>query len=173
MFGRISNLYKPLKKVDIDQNKSHLLLKNTKVSLVLLRPYDLVQLGALIGSGSEDILIWTGKTIGKNLCQALQEATKEKKREKLIANVLDTLSSLGFGKFSFNYKEGASATIKVSNPISSAIKDKNDAKVLCSLYNGLFMGMFSGSGVEVDGTEKECILNGQANCVFDYTFEVD
>ena len=171
MFGRFSNLYKPLKKIDVDQNKFHIYLKGTNVKLVLLRPYDLVQLGALVGSGSEDILIWTGKIIGKNLCQAIQDSSKEKKREKLLGSVLETLSSMGFGRFSMSYKEGKNATIKVSDPISSAIKDKGDAKVLCDLYNGLFNGMFTATGIDVEGNEKECILKGNPNCIFEYQFE--
>jgi predicted hydrocarbon binding protein len=172
MFKKFSINFKGLKNVTIDTQKSHLMLKGTKIPLVILRPYDLVQLGALVGSGSEDILIWTGKIIGKNLCQSLQESNQIKKREKLIDLVLENMSSLGFGKFNVDYKEGKNCIIKVSNPISNTIKDKSDAKVLCNLYNGLFIGMFSGSGIEVEGEEKQCVLTGSPECVFEYKFEV-
>jgi predicted hydrocarbon binding protein len=171
MFNRFSITFKGLKNIAIDTQKSHLTLKGSNYPLVILRPYDLVQLGALVGSGSEDILIWTGKSIGKNLCQAVMEINKIKKRDKLIQAVVETLSNLGFGKFSINYSEGKSCIIRVSNPISSAIKDKNDAKVLCNLYNGIFIGMLSGSGVEVDGEEIECVLEGKKECVFEYKFK--
>jgi predicted hydrocarbon binding protein len=163
-------MYKGLKKVTIDPDKSHLTLKGTDFPLVILRPYDMVSLGALVGSGSEDILIWIGKTIGKNLSIALQSG-KIKKREKLILLTLDMLSNLGFGKFSMKYAEGKSAKIHVQSPISNEIKDKKDAKVLCNLYNGLFIGIFSGTGVDVDGDEKECVLEGKRECVFEYEFE--
>jgi predicted hydrocarbon binding protein len=172
MSVKFSNLYKSLKKVTTDPNKSHIIIKNTNIPLILLRPYDLVQLGALIGSSSEDILIWTGKTIGKHLTQVLQESTKEKKHEKLIENILDTLNSMGFGKFSLSYKEGQKASIKVTNPISVSIKEKSDAKVLCNLYNGLFIGIFSGLNINVEGVESECVLDGKSSCIFDYKFEV-
>lgn len=173
MFGRFQNLYKPLKRIDIDQNKSQIILKGTRVNLVLLRPYDLVQLGAIVGSGSEDILIWTGKSIGKNLSQALQESTKEKKREKLIQNVLDTLNSLGFGKFNLTYKEGVEVIFRVSNPLAATpgLKDKADNRVLCDIYNGIFIGILAGSGVDVEGGEEECVLDGKPNCVYKYKFE--
>lgn len=169
MSSRFSISFKGLKNVVIDPEKSHLSLKGTNFPLVILRPYDLVQLGALVGSGSEDILIWTGKIIGKNLCQALQEKMQIKKREKLIELVLENLSYLGFGKFSLDYKEGKESTIKVSTPISNTIKDKNDAKVLCNLYNGIFIGMFSGSGIDVEGEEKQCALSGHNECIFNYS----
>ena len=133
MFKKFSMNFKGLKNVTIDTQKSHLILKGPKIPLIILRPYDLVQLGALVGSGSEDILIWTGKIIGKNVCQSLQESNQIKKREKLIELVLENLSFLGFGKFAVDYKDGKSCTIKVANPISNAIKDKVDAKVLCNL----------------------------------------
>jgi predicted hydrocarbon binding protein len=169
MFGRLS--YKGLKSVASDTAKSHLMLKGTNFPLIILRPYDMVQLGALVGSGSEDIIIWIGKTIGKNLCNAMQNE-KIKKREKLIELILETLTDLGFGRFSMSYKENVSVLINVNNPISSAIKDKKDAKVLCNLYNGIFIGMFSASGVEIEGEEQKCVLNGDKECSFNYRFEV-
>jgi hypothetical protein len=64
MFSKL--LSKGLKNIAIDSKKSHIYLKETDFSLVIIRPYDLVQLGDLVGSGSEDILVWAGKTIGKN-----------------------------------------------------------------------------------------------------------
>jgi len=170
MFKGFSINFKGLKNVTVDPQKSHLILKGTNLPLVIMRPYDLVQLGALVGSGSEDILIWTGKIIGKNICQAIQESNQIKKREKLIETVLENLSLLGFGKLSADYKEGKQCIIKVANPISNTIKDKNDAKVLCNLYNGLFIGMFSGSGIEVEGQEKQCALSGHNECIFEYIF---
>src|SRR6056297_208997 len=132
-------------KIIRDSEKSHLTLKDQNFPLVILRPHDLVQLGALVGSGSEDILIWTGKNIGKKITNVLQNIVKKSnKREKLIDKVLDTLSLFGFGEFVFSYSKGDKVTIKVSNPISTVIKDKKDAKVLCNLYNGIFTGILSG-----------------------------
>ena len=171
MFGRVSFLYKGLKEVAIDQEKSQLRLKGTKFPLVLLRPYDLVQLGALVASGSEDILIWVGKTIGKDLSKALQSTGDFKKKEKLVQNILETLSHFGFGKCTLvNFDEGKGSTIKVFSSISADIKDKSDAKVLCNLYNGIFIGMFSSCGLDVEGEEKECILKGNPQCTYQYKF---
>ena len=59
-------------KIIRDSKKSHLTLKDQHFPLVILRPHDLVQLGALVASGSEDILIWTGKNIGKKITNVLQ-----------------------------------------------------------------------------------------------------
>ena len=169
MFGRV----KGLKNISVDSEKSHLTLKKTNFPLVIMRPYDLVQLGAMAANGSEDILIWIGKRIGKNLAVAVQKNKNEKKREKLIKSILETLSQMGFGEFDLNYNEGEVAKISVANPISNEIADKEDARVLCNLYNGLFSGMFSGTGVEVEGDEIECRLDGQKKCVFEMKFEED
>ena len=72
------------------------------------------------------------------MCQSLQESNQIKKREKLIELVLENLSFLGFGKFAVDYKDGKSCTIKVANPISNAIKDKVDAKVLLVIVEWTF-----------------------------------
>ncbi len=162
----------PKIKIARDLKNSHLTIKDQDFPLVILRPDDLVQLGALVASGSEDILIWTGKNIGKKITNTLQNVMKKKKsRDKLIEFVLDALSNLGFGEFDLKYSKGKEAIIMVNNPISTTIKDKQDANVLCNLYNGIFMGMLNGTGLQVEGEEIECVLKGAKQCVYKYIFE--
>ncbi len=172
MFKGIGNIFKSYKGVAVDPKQSHLTIKNTDLSLVLLRPYDLVYLGELVGSGSEDILILVGKNIGKKICVEIEKRDAPKKLEKKYQAVLETFMNMGFGKFTLKFDEYKSATIKVKDPISNTIKDKNEARVLCNLYNGLFLGMFSQDS-EADGEEKQCVLNSTPEkhfeeCVFEY-----
>jgi hypothetical protein len=171
MFKGVGNIFKSYKGVAVD-SQSHLTIKNTDLNLVLLRPYDLVYLGELVGRGSEDILILVGKTIGKRICVEIEKRDNIKKLEKKYQTVLDTFMTMGFGKFNFKFDEFKSATIKVKDPISNTIKDKNEARVLCNLYNGLFLGMLSQDS-DAEGIEKQCILNSTAEktydeCIFEY-----
>src|SRR5271157_1606792 len=123
MFGRFGLLYKGLKEITVDSNKSHLYLKGTKLPLIILRPQDIVDLGELVGSGSEDILIWIGKTIGKALCKAVQEKDKPSTRQKLIDTVVKYLTNFGFGTVAIdNYLEAQEVTISVKEPLEEKVE---------------------------------------------------
>ncbi|MHA1897928.1 MAG: hypothetical protein ACTSU2_11085, partial [Promethearchaeota archaeon] len=134
MFNRL--LTKGLKSVSFDSKRAHIYLKSTDFALVIMRPYDLVQLGDLVGSGSEDILIWTGKAIGKSLCQNIQEKKKPKTRKKLFEELLVNLMNLGYGKFELEYIENKSVKIKVFNSLIKEMKEEEEAHLICNLYNG-------------------------------------
>ncbi|MHA1350155.1 MAG: hypothetical protein ACTSPZ_04870 [Promethearchaeota archaeon] len=44
------------------------------------------------------------------------------------------------------------------------------AKNLCLLYQGIFNSIFDILGIEVDGSEEECVLTGGEKC--SYKFEL-
>ncbi|MHA1339879.1 MAG: hypothetical protein ACTSRZ_00325 [Promethearchaeota archaeon] len=148
MFGRI--ISKGLKNITIDSKRSHIFLKDTNFSLVIMRPYDLVQLGDLVGSGSEDILIWTGKTIGKTLCNNIRQKNKVKTRKKLFEILLNNLTNLGYGKFKMTYIEGKKVDIIVENSIVQEIHNNEDAILIKNLYNGIFLGAFISAGADIE-----------------------
>lgn len=167
MFGRL--LSKGLKNVSIDSKKSHIFLKDTNFSLVLMRPYDLVNLGDLVGSGSEDILIWTGKSIGKSLCTNIQQNNKVKTRKKVFEILIDNLMNFGYGKFKMDYLEGKSVKIEITSSIADEIKEKEDALLIKNLYNGIFIGAFNSTGIEVE--EKGVVeISKNKPMVFNYEF---
>jgi len=39
------------------------------------------------------------------------------------------------------------------------------------LYNGIFIGMLNGTGLQVDGGEKKCVLEGSNKCIYEYEFK--
>jgi len=147
MFRRLST--KNLKNIALDSEKSHIYLKDTDFSLVIMRPYDLVQLGDLVGSGSEDILIWTGKTIGKALCKNIQENRKIRSKRQLFQELLVNLTNLGYGKFEMSYIEKQSVTISVFNSIMQDIPNKQDSTLISNLYNGIFIGSLNFAGADL------------------------
>jgi len=160
---------KGLKNITIDSKRSHIFLKDTNFSLVIMRPYDLVQLSDLVGSGSEDILVWTGKIIGKSLCNNIQQKENIKTRKKLFELLLNNLTNLGYGLFSMIYVEGKKVEIQVENSLIKEITNEEEALLLRNLYNGIFLGAFSAAGTNVE--EKQVnIPRNDDKLKFEYQF---
>jgi hypothetical protein len=167
MFGR--RLSKGIKNIAIDPIKSHIFLKDTTFSLVIIRPYDLVQLSDLVGSGSEDILIWTGKNIGKSLTtKILSQKKKIMLREKLIEELMTNLTNLGYGKFKIRYGEGQKVKIEITNSIVQEIDDKEEAKLIINFYNGIFIGFFNSTGIDVEMLESLYSIDKEPIIHFEY-----
>ena len=167
MFGR--RLSKGIKNIAIDPIKSHIFLKDTTFSLVIIRPYDLVQLSDLVGSGSEDILIWTGKNIGKSLTtKILSQKKKIMLREKLIEELMTNLTNLGYGKFKIRYGDGQKLKIEILNSIVQEIDDKEEAKLIINFYNGIFIGFFNSTGIDVEMLESLYSIDKEPIIHFEY-----
>ncbi|GAB4305834.1 MAG: hypothetical protein Kow0069_02100 [Promethearchaeota archaeon] len=168
MFGRFKFLYKGLKNVTIDSKHSHIYLKDTNLPLIILRPWDIIQLGELVGSGSEDIIIWIGKTIGKSLCAAVKEKDDPKTRKELLEDILSYLEQFGFGRFSIEkYLEAKQVVIAVDSPLEEGLEG---GEIIQNLYNGVLCGVFEESGLEVEGILKEHVLAGGERDVFEFNF---
>ena len=168
MFRRLSS--KNLKNIALDSEKSHIYLKDTDFSLVILRPYDLVQLGDLVGSGSEDILIWTGKTIGKALCKNIQENRKVKSKKQLFHELLVNLTNLGYGRFEMNYLENERVKISVFNSIVQEMTNPQDISLISNLYNGIFIGSLNFAGADVFTKSISASSLEGTPSVFEYEF---
>jgi len=148
MFKRLSGVTKALKDIVIDG--SHIKLKKTDMNFIIMTPSDLVQLGDLVGGGSEDVLLWIGKTVGAELAETINARDGVKKPKKSITNILNSITYMGFGDLKIkSLKEGKSATIEVTNPICLNVENKADAKSLENLYLGLFIGVFKVFGWEI------------------------
>ena len=168
MFRRLSS--KNLKSIALDSEKSHIYLKDTDFSLVILRPYDLVQLGDLVGSGSEDILIWAGKTIGKALCKNIQDNKKINSKKQLFQELLVNLTHLGYGRFEMTYLEKSSVKISVFNSIVQEIDNPQEVNLISNLYNGIFMGSLSFAGAEVITKSVINSIEKNSVCTYEYGF---
>lgn len=144
---------KGLKNISIDSN-SHILLKNTNLKLVVLRPNDLGQMGDLIGQGNKDIITWIGKTVGRNIAEATEQTGTSKTRKDFINRTLKNLEYLGFGLVSLHsFKDNESLSLKVENPLYDALDENQE--IISTVYLGVFLGILEHIGMTVTGMEKE------------------
>jgi hypothetical protein len=155
------------------------------MNLVVMRPNDLIQLGELIGGGSEDVLLWIGKTVGKELSTEIQSRDSPKKERKKFETVLSSLTLMGFGKCVIkSLNEKKNCEIEVQNPISLAIRDRSEARAMENLYLGLFQGMFTEAGwqlamdpetaddmARVTRSAVDTASSGQLSSIFRFDFE--
>lgn len=168
MFGRFKLLYKGLKNISIDSKNSHLYLKNTDLPLIILRPWDIVQLGELVGSGSEDIIIWIGKTIGRSICTAVKDKEKPKTRRDLLETILEHLGDFGFGELKIiKYMEAESVEIEIVKPIEEGLEG---GEIIQNLYNGILSGIFEEAGLEVEGRLKQSVFKDAETDIYEFTF---
>jgi predicted hydrocarbon binding protein len=171
-------VFKRVKKVEnvvLDDEKSHIYLKETDVPLLLIRPEELIEFGELAGSESEDILLWVGKSIGKSIFKGIYkgkdiEGLKFRDKMKIVNFLLETLQGLGFGITVLNYEKD-NLVIDVSNSIAQEHTENIMAKNVCIIYNGIFTGMLEEVGIDSEGREINCILKGAEMCSFKFEFE--
>ncbi len=171
-------MFKRVKKVEnvvLDEEKSHIYLKDTNLPLLMIRPEELIEFGELAGSESEDILIWVGKSNGKSIAKEFIKTSniaslKIRDKMKIINSILEKLQSLGYGILVLNYGKG-NITIDVGNPLSKDYIDNIMAKNICILYNGIFTGLIEEIGIDCEGREINCILKGADMCSFTFEFE--
>lgn len=159
--------------INIDEKLGHIFLGNKDLRLLMLRPIDLIEFAEFAGSSAEDILLWTGKTIGKHLSTTLipdilweNESLSIKKQA--IKGILDTLEHLGFGKLRSRITKNA-VEIYVYEALSIAEKQNIMAKNICRIYQGVFHGLFENMELDVDAEEIQCCLLDDEACVFKFT----
>jgi hypothetical protein len=86
--------------------------------------------------------------------------------EELVTN----LNTMGYGKFQLDYVEGKKVKIEVSDSIIKEIKEKDDAQLICNLYNGIFMGSFNAAGADVEVKQVKCTFGSDSPMSFEYEF---
>jgi len=171
-------LFKRVKKVEdvvLDEEKSHIYLKDTKLPLLMIRPDELIELGEFAGSESVDILVWVGKSIGKSIAKEFTRKTavetlKLRDKIKMISSILEKLQSLGYGTMVLNYGKN-DITFNIGNPLTKEYIDNIMAKNICIIYNGLFNGILEEFGINNEGREINCILEGDDLCSFKFELE--
>ncbi len=171
-------MFKRVKKVEdvvLDEEKSHIYLKDSNLPLLMIRPDELIELGEFAGSESEDILIWVGKSIGKSIAkeftrESAVETIKFRDKMKVINTILGKLQSLGYGIIVLNAGK-ENITFNVRNPLAKEYVDNIMAKNICVLYNGIFNGILELFGLDNEGREINCILKGDDMCSFKFEIE--
>ncbi len=146
--------------------------KKKDLRLLMLRPIDLIEFSDFAGTNADDILVWVGKTIGRNYVEKFfsnKDWSSEPiaTRKEVVLGNLEALELMGFGEITGYFKKN-SILITVIDSLSSEEKDNIMAKNLCLLYQGLFSGMFETLKIDVDVEEIECVLLGHKRCVFKF-----
>jgi predicted hydrocarbon binding protein len=158
----------------IDEKTGQLYLGDKKkdLRLLMLRPIDLIEFSEFAGTNADDILVWVGKTIGRNYVDrffynkdwgSVDLAT----RKEVVLGNLEALELMGFGEINGAFRKDH-ILISVGDSLASEEKDNIMAKNLCLLYQGLFSGMFESLKLDVDGEEIECVLLGNERCVYKF-----
>lgn len=170
-------MFKRLKKelqINIEEKEGQLFLgeKNKDMRLVMLRPNEIMEFCEFAGTNADDILIWTGKSLGKIFMTKFlynKDWTKElmTTKKEVIFGTLEALMLMGYGSLACMFKKNH---IIINAYESLAVQERENimAKNLCLLYLGIFNGVFEELGIDVDGKEVECVLTGGKKCSFKF-----
>jgi len=170
-------MFKKLKKelqINIEEKEGQLFLgeKDKGMRLVMLRPNEIMEFCEFAGTNADDILIWTGKTLGKLFMEKFfynKDWTKEliATKKEVVFGTLEALMLMGYGGLACVFKKDY---IIINAYESLAVQEKENimAKNLCLLYLGIFNGIFEVLGIDVDGKEVECVLTGGKKCSFKF-----
>jgi predicted hydrocarbon binding protein len=161
--------------VQIDEDKGHLFLGDPKkdIKLLMLRPIDILEFCEFAGTNADDIIIWTGKTIGKEL---VKKYFYEKdwsevdlaSRKETFKGVLEGLAYMGHGFVNATVKKDH-ILVNFYNPLSEEEEDNIMAKNLCLLNRGIINGILEVLEFEVEESEEvECVLLEGERCQFKF-----
>ena len=170
-------MFKRLKKelqINIEEKEGQLFLgdKSKDMRLVMLRPNEIMEFCEFAGTNAEDILIWVGKSLGKIFLEKFfynrdwSDAPIETKKE-VVLGTLEVLSLMGYGGLTGTFKKDH-IIINVYDSIATQEIGNILAKNLCLLYLGIFNSIFDTLGIEVDGSEEECVLTGGEKCSYKF-----
>jgi len=170
-------MFKRLKKelqINVEEKEGQLFLgeKNKDMRLVMLRPNEIMEFCEFAGTNADDILIWTGKSLGKIFMEKFfyhKDWTNElmTTKKEVIFGTLEALMLMGYGGLACAFKKDH---IIINAYESLAVQEKENimAKNLCLLYLGIFNGILEELSIDVDGKEVECVLTGGKKCSFKF-----
>jgi len=178
-------MFKRLKKelqINIEEKEGQLFLgeKNKDMRLVMLRPNEIMEFCEFAGTNAEDILIWVGKSLGKIFLEKhfsnrdWSNDTMATKKEAILGTI-EALTIMGYGGLTGTFKKDH-VIINVYDSLASQEIGNISAKNLCLLYLGIFNSIFDILGIDVDGSEEECVLKGDEKCSYKFdllTEEID
>jgi predicted hydrocarbon binding protein len=170
-------MFKRLKKelnIKIDEKEGHLFLGDKKkdLKLLMLRPIDIIEFSEFAGANADDILIWVGKTLGKDLIEKYfygKDWSVEmlSLRKDVFLGILEGLALLGYGYLIGTFKKDH-ILVSNYNPLASEEKGNIMAKNLCLVTQGILNGILETLNFEVEGEEVECVLLDDERCVFKF-----
>ncbi|MFW9823954.1 MAG: hypothetical protein ACFFE4_13500 [Candidatus Thorarchaeota archaeon] len=162
--------------INIDEKKGQLFFGDKKkdLKLLMLRPIDLIEFSEFAGTNADDILIWVGKTMGREFIDKFfyskdwSSETMAIKKEVLLGS-LEALELMGFGSLIGKFKKDH-IIIEVEDALACEERDNIMAKNLCLLYQGIFSGLFDVLQMDVTGEEIGCVLLDEKKCTYKYDF---
>ncbi len=170
-------MFKRLKKelqINIEEKEGQLFFgeKVKDMRLVMLRPNEIMEFCEFAGTNADDILIWTGKSLGKIFMEKFfsnKDWTNEimATKKEVVFGTLEALMLMGYGGLACMFKKDH---IIINAYESLAVQEKENimAKNVCLLYLGIFNGILEELGLDVDGKEVECVLTGGKKCSFKF-----
>ncbi len=170
-------MFKRLKKelqINIEEKEGQLFFgeKVKDMRLVMLRPNEIMEFCEFAGANADDILIWTGKSLGKVFMEKFfynKDWTNEimATKKEVVFGTLEALMLMGYGGLACMFKKDH---IIINAYESLAVQEKENimAKNVCLLYLGIFNGILEELGLDVDGKEVECVLTGGKKCSFKF-----
>ncbi len=170
---------KKLKKelqINIDEKKGQLFFGDKKkdLKLLMLRPIDLIEFSEFAGTNADDILIWVGKTVGRDFMEKFfyskdwSNETMATKKE-VILGTLEAIELMGFGQLKGLFKKDY-IIIEVEDSLACEESENVMSKNLCLLYQGIFNGLFEALQMDVNGKEIGCVLLEEEKCTFKFDF---
>ncbi|MFX1525133.1 MAG: hypothetical protein ACFFCC_16620, partial [Promethearchaeota archaeon] len=143
--------------INIDEKRGQLFFGDKKkdIKLLMLRPIDLIEFSEFAGTNADDILIWVGKTTGREFIDKFfyskdwSSETMDIKKEVLLGS-LEALGLMGFGNLIGRFKKDH-IIIDVEDSLACEERDNIMAKNLCLLYQGIFNGLFDVLQMDVTG----------------------
>ncbi|MBY8981555.1 MAG: hypothetical protein KGD57_01285 [Candidatus Lokiarchaeota archaeon] len=160
--------------INIDEKKGHLYLggADKQIRLFMIRPIDIIEFSEFAGQNASDILIWIGKTLGKEIMQKFffdyffLETTPVLK--DIFISVLEGLTFMGFGYLDATFKKDH-ILVSNYNSLADAERDNYMAKNLCIINQGILHGVLDVLGFKAEGEEVECPLLGHDRCKFKFS----
>ena len=170
---------KKLKKdlqINIDEKKGQLFFGDKKkdLKLLMLRPIDLIEFSEFAGTKADDILIWVGKTIGRDFLEKFfyskdwGSETMATKKEVILGS-LEAIELMGFGQMRGMFKKDH-IIIEVEDSLACEERENIMSKNLCLLYQGIFNGLFEVLQMDVNGEEIGCVMLGEEKCTYKFDF---
>jgi predicted hydrocarbon binding protein len=162
--------------INIDEKRGQLFFGDKKKDskLLMLRPIDLIEFSEFAGTNADDILIWVGKTMGRDFMEKFfyskdwSSETIATKKEVFLGS-LEAIELLGFGVMKGLFKKDH-IIIEVADSLACEERDNVMSKNLCLLYQGIFNGIFDVLQMDVTGEEIGCVLLDEEKCTYKFDF---
>jgi predicted hydrocarbon binding protein len=162
--------------INVDEKKGQLFFGDKKkdLKLLMLRPIDLIEFSEFAGANADDILIWVGKTVGREFMEKFfyskdwGSENMATKKEVLLGS-LEAIELMGFGQLKGMFKKDH-VIIEVEDSLACEERENVMSKNLCLLYQGIFNGLFDILQMDVNGEEIGCVLLGEEKCTFKFDF---